>query len=199
MSGEISDLCERGEFDVACVGGGPGSDFLGIMKYMIRKNQTSTITTYLYDKEDAWGESWGAIAKYISPTFNVYPVFQTIDLTNLESVRKKRKFLSADLFTFVYFLSEMHSFREQAEPCFNHIMESAKKGSYFLFIDNNNVDFTSWYDDMAEKNGIISNLSNERDMAFETLEEKKDLGDYFVKFGWPKRQSIVAYRLGTKR
>lgn len=198
---ELLALFKSESVSVACVGGGPGSDLLGVLKHMIRFGSKTTLTCYLFDRERAWGDSWSEVAKPLKADFQLYPVFQQMDITDASQWASYRKFLTADLFTFSYFLSEVWSFKEQAAPFFEHCMKKAKPGSLFLFIDNNDQhgEFAGWFDAMAAANGVRLLASNCCDMAFAIHEEKKDLEPYFSKFDWPKRKSNVAYRIGKKQ
>jgi SAM-dependent methyltransferase len=198
---QLRALFQSDSVSVACVGGGPGSDLLGILKYMLRVESKATLTCYLFDRERAWGDSWSEVAKHLAADFQLYPVFQQMDITDASQWASYRKFLTADLFTFSYFLSEVWSFKDQAAPFFEHCMKKAKPGSLFLFIDNNDQhgEFAGWFDTMAAANDIKLLASNCYDMAFAIDEEKKDLEPYFSKFDWPKRKSNVAYRIGKKQ
>ena len=151
------------------------------------------VTCYLYDREDSWGESWGAIAKKID-TFGFYPVFQNIDVTKPETWQSRRKFLSADLFTFVYFFSEIFTFLPQAKDCLLHILHSAKQGAVVLFIDNNDQGgkFVSAFEKLLEKSDFIIQTAKSCNMAFGCEEEKTDLEPYFSQFGWMKRESNLS-------
>lgn len=70
-----------------------------------------------------------------------------------------------------------------------------KKGSFILFIDNNSSQFTDWFDELASKNGLETVTKASCQLAFSNDEEKRDLGVYFDRFGWPKRESDAAYRI----
>lgn len=198
--GELQGAFKRQDLSVAAIGGGPGSDLLGILKYMIRGRCTSALTCYLFDRERAWGDSWSEVAKPLQATFQLYPVFQQLDVTEKATWGSYRKFLNADLFTFSYFLSEVWTFRQAAEPFFTHCFANAKVDAIFMFIDNNDAggDFAGWFDALAAANNVKPIVSRACQMAFSVDEEKKDLEPYYSKFGWPKRESNVSIRIGKK-
>lgn len=80
---ELRELIARPTIEVACLGGRPGSDFLGILKYMMQAGiKDSCFTCYLFDKERAWGDSWSDVARLHESPFRVYPVFQQMDVTD---------------------------------------------------------------------------------------------------------------------
>lgn len=197
---ELRALFDRSEVAVACLGGGPGSDLLGILKYMLRTKSKATLTCYLFDRERSWGDSWSEVAKPLKADFQLYPVFQQLDVTDQSTWSSYRKFLHADLFTMSYFLSEVWSFRAAAEPFFEHCFKNAKQGAYFLFIDNNDEkgEFPGWFDAIAKRHGVRLIAAHSCEMAFSVDEEKKDLEPYYSKFDWPKRKGNVAIRVGVK-
>ena len=197
--GELRKLFARPEVEVACLGGGPGSDLLGILKYLIQAQiQKTCLTCYIFDKERAWGDSWSDVARLLKAPFQVYPVFQQMDVTDKSTWAGYQKFLRADLFTLSFFLSEVWRIREQADPFFNHCMGQMKSGSLLLFIDNNSSQFTDWFDALAKNHKLKPVRVDEKNLAFSNDEEKTDLGVYFEKFGWPKRASNAAYRVMRK-
>lgn len=179
-NGELHSLFERKDVEVACLGGGPGSDLLGVLKHMISRGSKSTLTCYIFDQERAWGDSWSRVAKKIDAPFRVFPVFQQMDVTDSQTWACYQDYLQADLFTLSYFMSEVWRFKSKAEPFFEHCMAKAKSGSLFLFIDNNYSEFYGWFDYLAAQNGLQALTSGVKEMSFSNDEEKADLGVYFT-------------------
>lgn len=197
---ELEAIFRQDAVSVACLGGGPGSDLLGILKYMMLAGSKSTLTCYLFDRERSWGDSWSEVAKPLKANFQLFPVFQQLDVTDEDTWGSYRKFLHADIFTLSYFLSEVWSFKADATPFFHHCFQSAKPGALFLFIDNNDKEseFPGWFDELAEEHGVKIITARTCEMAFSVDEEKTDLEPYYSKFDWPKRKSNVAIRVGRK-
>jgi SAM-dependent methyltransferase len=196
---ELRDLLKKNNVEVACLGGGPGSDLLGLLKYMINAGIKNTkLTCYIFDKERAWGDSWSDVAIQLNPAFQLNPVFQQLDVTDPATWKSYQKFLGADLFTLSYFLSEVWKIRDQAEPFFDHCLSQMKPGSLLLFIDNNSPKFVQWFDALAAKHNLKPVHVHEKKLAFSNSEEKTDLGVYYKKFGWPKRESDAAFRIMRK-
>lgn len=197
---ELKNLLQRKNLTVSSLGGGPGSDFLGILKYMENYQKSATVTCYLYDRKDEWGESWGEIVSQVGADFSIFPVFQRLDVTEPATWQSKRKFLKADLFMLIYFLSELHSLRDRAEACFDHVFAEARPGATFLFMDNNDKNglFCGWFEDIAARHNVSIIKKEACNFAFGTDEEKTDLEPYFTRFGWPKRQSDLLFCIATK-
>jgi SAM-dependent methyltransferase len=198
-SRELQNLFSKDVVEVACLGGGPGSDLLGVLKYLIKtKAKNLTLKCYIFDKERAWGDSWSDVASQLQPPFQVFPVFQQMDVTDDKTWSSYQKFLRADLFTLSYFVSEVWKIKDAAEPFFEHCLSQMKSGSLLLFVDNNDSRFRDWFDAMSKKHGLLVVKSGEEELCFSNNEEKKDLGKYFDKFGWPKRKSDAAWRIMKK-
>lgn len=196
---ELRELLDKKSIEVACLGGGPGSDLLGILKYLIQTGAKDlNLKCYIFDKERAWGDSWSDVASVLKAPFQLYPVFQQMDVTDATTWASYQKFLRADLFTLSYFLSEVWKIKDAAEPFFERCLSQMKFGSMILFVDNNDSRFRDWFDAMAKKNNLVAVKSAEGKLCFSNDEEKNDLGVYFDKFGWPKRMSDAAWRIMKK-
>jgi hypothetical protein len=157
-----------------------------------------SLKCYIFDKERSWGDSWSDVASVLKAPFQLYPVFQQMDVTDETTWSSYQKFLRADLFTLSYFLSEVWKIKDAAEPFFEHCLSQMKFGSMILFVDNNDSRFRDWFDAMAKKHNLVAIKSAEGELCFSNDEEKNDLGVYFGKFGWPKRKSDAAWRIMRK-
>jgi hypothetical protein len=191
-------LFECESLKITCIGGGPGSDLLGILKYMMNTGRNVPIHCTLYDREQAWGESWSDVDQKVGPGFKTSTFFQPFDVTDAETWSFHTKYLNSDLFTMIYFLSEVYLLREQAEPFFMNLFSRARSGSMFLFIDNNSPSFYEWFDMLANRCGLAIVENDNLVMKLPLDEQKTDLGEYFGKFGFPKMEPNVAYRVCFK-
>lgn len=200
---DLRNLFSKDRLEVACLGGGPGSDLLGMLKYMSANNVRLTLKCFLYDKETAWGESWGDVADKLSPPYQLYTIFQPLDVTKPEEWNKYTKYQGADLFTMSFFMSEVWWLKDAAEPFFDHCINEAKKDALFLFIDNDHTSFFGWFDSLVKKHDLESLSEGSERMHFDfQIEKSRDLGEYFEKFSekhWPKCNSELAYRVVRKR
>lgn len=195
---ELGNIFDNQRVKVACIGGGPGSDFLGIIKYLIKKKKSPDVKFNICDREKAWQDSWDGLEDKVDPTFRISTSYLSLDVTDPDDWRNNTKYFQADLFTMIYFLSEVLTLRDLAENYFNHLFSKAKADSLFLFIDNNNPEFYGWFDELAEIHNIHIIKSDERRMRLPLEEEKSALKPYFDKFDSPKLTANVAYRIGQK-
>lgn len=198
-SAEIRSLFELDRVNVTCVGGGPGSDFLGIIKYLLLREKKPFLRCSLFDKEQSWSECWNDVDEKLDTQFRISTNFEPFDVTRTETWAEKGKYLKADLFTMIYFMSEVHSIKETAEAFFSNLFENAKKNSLFLYIDNKDSRFYSWFDSLASKNSFdVLRADQTREYIEDGSEEKQLLAEYFAKFGPPKLKAQVAIRICRK-
>jgi hypothetical protein len=57
-SSALTELFKEETISVTCVGGGPGSDLLGILKYLESRKRKTQLNCQTYDAVTAWGETW---------------------------------------------------------------------------------------------------------------------------------------------
>lgn len=182
----IRELFRQNQFSISCIGGGPGSDVVGIIKRLLKmyddKEEIPRVQVYLCDREKRWMDSWGDVGMKLPDAIKLNTAACELDVTNPASWGMT-KYRRADLFTFVYFLSEVFVYREQATPFFQQLFANAKPGALFAFVDNKDDDFAGWFDEMAidadfEK---LHEYSGERGMPSE--EQQTVLSDYIARFG----------------
>jgi len=196
---DLSQLFEKDRLTASCIGGGPGSDFLGILKYMIRRSKGTALTCFLYDREVAWGESWGDIGAKLSDThFRIFPNFQRMDIAIPAEWQSLTKYLKSDLVTISYFMSEIIHEVDRCQRFLEHLFRNAQDGTLFLFLDNNLDDVFGWFDDLAKSNDVFHLYEYEGEMIISSDEQKDDLEPYLSKFDYPKLRANIAYRVSRK-
>ena len=73
---------------VTCVGGGPGSDIIGVLKYLDehkKQEGVSKITCYLLDKEQAWADTWTELDASLKIKIQLNANFQALDVADPSS------------------------------------------------------------------------------------------------------------------
>jgi hypothetical protein len=202
-SRHLRALFENDAVRVACIGGGPGSDFLGILKYCIKNDKHPELKCHLFDREIAWGGSWEDVDDKISADNRLHTltVYQLLNVTEPTSYLVKKKYLAqSDLFTVIYFASEVYCFlRHDADDYFNVLFDGMHTGAQVLYIDNNHSDFTGWVEKKFRKHNLEIMCELEGTQKMPDEEEKRDLGKYYKKFGSPKLEADVACRIALKR
>jgi len=177
---ELSDLFDGdGWLKVACVGGGPGSDFLGVLKYALRKGKTRSLKCFLLDRENAWGDTWSDVEEHSEDLeFRLSTHFQPLDVTDSRTWAAQEKYRSAQVFTFIYFLSEIFRIEEAARPFFKELVDNANVGAYFLFVDNDTQAFRRQIERFSTEYGLQVVTAASYSHGTDTSEEKRDLEPY---------------------
>lgn len=188
----LGDIFDAGMVKVSCLGGGPGSDLLAIVKFMVEKNRSAKLECGIYDKEDRWCESWKSICHNIKipEKMSISASFRLLDITTLSSWAKYSSLWDADLYIMSYFVSEVFSIEKHPETFFKNLFEKAKKGSYFLLIDNVSCVSYAWFDSQIESynksrgKGVLERIggSDSRTLIMAYNEQKTDLGFFYEKF-----------------
>lgn len=205
----VYDICQRSPklrtllklntFNMAAVGGGPGSDFLGIIKCCEEESLTPRIRLQIFDRDPAWGESWLELDAKLKGTLSLTKSFQTLDVTDPSTWSQFKKHLKVDLVTLVYFMSEVYAKKKEADPYFQNLFANLKPGALVIFIDNNDSRIYGWLDDLAERNGYTFLRKEETNETMPGDEQLTDLGDYVKRFGKPRLKANRAYRLVQKK
>ncbi|MEW6303418.1 MAG: hypothetical protein AB1705_08110 [Verrucomicrobiota bacterium] len=189
----------QSELQLAAIGGGPGSDFLGVLKYCAARGFNPTMKCLLFDRDPAWGESWQDVDAKAGGKIQLKTFFQTFDVTEPSTYQFYVKHFASDIFTLVYFMSEVYALRGKAKPYFDALFGKAKKDALFIFIDNNHGDFTGWFDSLAAKHGVAIREQKADVLKLPWAEEKSDLGVFVKKFEPPKLKADLAYRIAVKQ
>lgn len=190
---------------LSCIGGGPGSDIIAVIKYLDERKATEKIkkvTCYLLDREQAWADTWTELDESLQTDLQLHANFQPLDVTKPESWAQQKKFLQADLFTLSYFVSEVHSLdcTGVVTKFWKTLFDEAKSGALFVYDDNGHDTFNAYFDKQWKAAGLEKIISkNNIEMWPRGSEEKSELGNYLKKFGQsPKLKATLSYRVLKK-
>ena len=196
---------DTGTIRVTCVGGGPGSDIIGVLKYLDDYGVTEpvkSVVCYLLDKEHAWADTWTEVKHSLKLDINVDSNFMPFDVTAPSSWQSQKNFLKADLFTLSYFVSEVKSLdtNGQVSKFWSTLFQDAKIGALFVYIDNGHSDFTDYFDNHWEAESIECLIrSDNTRFTPRSSEQASELGEYKTKFAqFPKLQGYLTYRVLRK-
>lgn len=203
----LGNLFNRSKLNVSCLGGGPGSDILGTLRYLSKNQKATTVQCCIYDRQEKWRESLGTVCNLLT-SFDIIPRFRKMDITNTTSwTEHTEEFLQSDLFTMSYLLSEVYSYRREAEDFFKFLFQNARRHTWFLYIDNCSCDSSEWLDTMVREynrqgnSSFLSCVSKSNRHGFQLDNEKEtDLGRYYNKFGElrPKSSAPIDFRIYYK-
>ena len=189
---------------LTCIGGGPGSDLLAIIKYLLENESEGVkkVTCYLIDGEQAWADTWTELDDAFNSNFRLSTNFQKLDVTNPTSWADQRKFLEADVFTVSYFVSEVMSLDHSGTVTnfWDTVFSSARSGALFFYTDNGSTVFDSYFDKLWKKHKLkrVYGYENQRVIP-RFSEQTSDLGNYARKFNHnPKVQAFASARVLKK-
>jgi hypothetical protein len=187
---------------ISCIGGGPGSDFVGVLKYIDKYKESEPVqnlTCYILDREQAWADTWTEINTSLDVDVGLNTNFQPLDVLIPDSWRAQRRFLQADVFTMSYFVSEVYALDRNAEVAqfWNTLFSSAKVGARFIYIDNGHTEFTNYFDQQWTSAGLEALCVKDNERLTPNYDEQaSELSEYKEKFGEsPKIQAQVTYRV----
>ncbi len=196
---ELKSLFQQPMTKVCAVGGGPGSDVLGILKFRDSIKSDTHLVFQLIDREQLWMDSLKNVQKHLHDPLPFETYALTIDVSIPDSYVSFTEHHDSDLFTFSFFISEVFRNRGVAQPFFELLFENANHDALFLFIDNNASSFYGWFDTMAKRAGLELLYTQATSVVVkDSNEDKFNLGVYFAKFNFPKLRSNVAIRLYQK-
>lgn len=98
------DLILNGDnLRLSCIGGGPGSDIVGVLKYIDQYKETEKISLgkiicYLLDKEQAWADTWTELGESLVEKITLNVNFQQLDVTDHSNLEKQKKISASGYF-----------------------------------------------------------------------------------------------------
>jgi len=121
----------------ACLGGGPGTDIIGIKKHLLDGAYPAgtILNGCVFDRQPGWNNEWAYVANALGNT--VRPYFQPFDATVPLAPNARGYLASADIVTISYLVSEiMHLDAHGAVTVFfKSCFDAVKPGALFVFVD----------------------------------------------------------------
>jgi hypothetical protein len=93
LSDEIKALATRKNLIVSCIGGGPGSDILGFVKYLLPIDPKPHLTFFLLDKDQSWSDAWWNLDVILGSDLRTSSHFIPVDVTILQHGGRTQRIL----------------------------------------------------------------------------------------------------------
>lgn len=175
-------IFSRDQVKIACVGGGPGTEMIGIFKYLERRTpgMPNLLATVL-DHHPTWSSVWPVTLSTRPQGVGASIGFAPM---NLSAPAKWHAFdfAQADMITFSYCLSEVWRFNGDGRisKCIASILGAAKAGALIVYSDNGGPNFDPNMErDFAGRPDLIQvHRHNYTHMLIGNDEEKSVVGDY---------------------
>lgn len=176
-------IFQQARVEVACVGGGPGTELIGIFKYMERiGSPTKQLDCTILDHHAAWANSWPATVSTAPAGVTVNVNYEPLQMNNPSGWYTFTGFPAADLITFSYSLSEVWRYNGDGRvtSCLNSIISSARSGALLIYSDNAGASFDPHADRdlMGSADLQLLNRSDYKHMLVGADEDKAVLNPY---------------------
>lgn len=169
-------LFDEEEVTIACLGGGPGSDVLAVVRYLAwagEKEPAKKVTFDIYDKEPGWFSVVEAIVEEAESDIQFEVIFHSFDVSN-EGTWSEIEFDKYDLITSSFFVSEIKriGLSVPARRFWRFLLRNMSTDALMAFNDNGDERIYGYFDRLIEAAGGFDTLTAEDD-------EEVSCGDSF--------------------
>lgn len=200
-------LPKDGTVHLASIGGGPGSDFLGLLKfYNSSEYEDISVVSNSFDRDCDWSYCWSKVfeeargcAEGDEVCSSLSTNFHILDVCEDKATSRMSDYTDSDIFTMIYFMSEVYKRKDDANRFFTYLFDNMKSGAIVLFIDNKTNRYRDWFDSYVSEDKFEIVISNESRWTPSFDDQKAALGEYLdLLKESPKLQAEVAYRVLRK-
>ncbi len=154
---------------VCCIGGGPGSDIVGLITFLRSINRNTRLTCHVLDKFPAWNNVWKKIQARLPPP-SVNASYLQLDITSSAPLDRRimEAIQNADIVTFVKSVSPAVAFLKNPPQLSQYpvmpiqstrgaiptILQTLKSGAMVVYIDNRYGDQNPLFKQMAISQGL---------------------------------------------
>lgn len=155
----VEAVFRRPSIKVGCLGGGPGSDVVGLSKFIdtARPRNLQHVGAMLLDRCPDWGADWLSISAIGIEQGHVRidSRHQPCDVTEPRSLRYIRHLATANLITSLFFLSELSPVRTRALEFFRKLLIDCRPNTVFFYLDNDRQSMYGWFDELLAETGWV--------------------------------------------
>jgi hypothetical protein len=202
------------DLQICILGGGPGSELLGIVRYVqaLQIGRTAHLDLVLVDQVKEWDESWHALKNGIDnqlklgygddrghwPT-SISRSFLPLDVTSEEDFAHfATRFSNTDLFLICYLVSELKSSTEEFEKVIALLIRRSSNDAMVLFIDRDEKQVREAVERIISNNEYLTSLGVRQVRG--RLEDKlEELGEWYINLPSLPRQNWLAFFHLAKR
>lgn len=197
------------EFRVCALGGGPGSELLGLVRYtesLAEREGVLYLDFVLVDRIKEWDESWHALKEGIDSQLrdsyggnrSNWPIaisrsFLPLDATDPEDFRNfATRFSGTDLFIVCYLVSELKGKSDSFESVISLLVRRANDGALILIIDRDEKEVREAIQMIFERNPAIVPIEvvHQRGQLEDSLE---DFGEWYMNIESLPRNRWLAF------
>ncbi|MDB5987489.1 MAG: hypothetical protein JWR16_2542 [Nevskia sp.] len=177
----------NGKARIACIGGGPGSDVVGVLKYLDEKNVECKLFVELIDGCEAWKSTWSDLAFQLDWDDSLHTDYVIHDVSDEDTWSSPCKIGKADIITLNFFVSEVFHLGT-AKKYLNKMLADTKSGALLFVNDNRTSDVWELIDKIAaecEFKTLRSEMGERK--IYDWGESLDTLKIYAAKFGETSR------------
>lgn len=213
----LSKIHSSQSLSICSLGGGPGSELLGFVKFIERtKNPGDCINLQfsLIDRVPQWDDSWHALVNGLENTFKSnygasrqnWPIiinhsFLPLDMLDVNCFGGfLSRFGSTELFVLNHVVSELLAHPNEFQTVFNTIVNLAPDNAFILIIDRNQGDVVTLCNRLIDENGeVIKVAEYSESRSMDPDEQKQNLGKWYQQMNHnPKLKWRAYYYLAQK-
>lgn len=203
------------ELRICALGGGPGSELLGLVRYIEGLRITGRVAYLdfaLIDRVKEWNESWHALKAgvdtYLRSAYGDdrgrWPVaisrsFLPLDVTSASEFDSfATRFQGVDIFVVCYLVSEVKASAAEFEKVLDLLMQRTTTGALIIFIDRDERQVRELVLQMVQRNEKLAllGLRKERGRLEEDLD---DLGEWYIHIpSLPRKRWLAFFCLARK-
>lgn len=182
---------------VSCLGAGPGSEFLGMLKHLEAYERSLDIQCVFCDREKNWGPTWGKIQSHLYLGQRTKPCFKHFDILKPSTWPRDASFLNANVITMSYMFSEIYRHHTALETFFTYMAAHVRPDTLLLYIDNDHSAYSNAIDDISNQYPLRVLKCGAQTVKVASSDKTAALGKYYRQWniGTPKLTTHIAYRL----
>lgn len=192
------DVLKSGKARVTCLGGGPGSDVVGILKYLDESGISCKLFCEIIDGCEAWKITWSDLAFQLDLDNGLHTDYVIHKVDDEGTWTSSSRIQKADIVTINFFASEIHHL-ETSETYLNMMLSQTKVGAIIFVNDNRTPEVYERLDKIAAGTGHKILVSGEGlRKIYDPSESMSVLADYIKKFGASRLTGKMAWRIYQK-
>jgi hypothetical protein len=197
-SDEAVAILKSGKARITCLGGGPGSDVVGLLKYLDEAEIKCKLFCELIDGCEDWKTTWGDLAYQLDLDDALHTDYVIHDVQDPGTWDSPCKIHKSDIVTLSYFVSEIFHLKD-AQKYLVTMLSKLKSGAIVIMNDNRTEKVYELMDSIAESAGLKQKYASEGlNKIYDSGEDMQLIKKYTDKFGSSKLTGQCASRIYLK-
>jgi hypothetical protein len=195
---EVISVLKTGRARITCMGGGPGSDVVGLLKLLDERDIKCRLFCELIDGCEDWKTTWGDLAWQLDLNEALHTDYVIHDVEDLDTWKSPSNIQKADIVTLSFFVSEIYHL-DRAEEYLTTMLMRLRSGAIVIMNDNRTQEVYALMDEIAENAGLERLASGEGvNKIYDPGEDMAVIKKYTQKFGNSKLTGQCAWRIYKK-